>query len=97
MTEDHHEKDENKMPDKDKTREMGSSGESISPWTRSCQFLTTTQKIIQFSNGRDPKVNFSFSQKFDYLKKALIYQSREIELFTRLEPSIYSMLVLWTI
>ena len=34
MTEDHHEKDENKMPDKDKTREMGSSGESISPWMR---------------------------------------------------------------
>ena len=69
LTKDHHEKDESKMPDKNKTQEMGSSSESVSPWTRSCQFLTTTKKIIQFSNGRDPKVrkklklikNFNFA------------------------------------
>ncbi len=64
LTKDHHEKDENRMPDKDKTQEMGSSSESVSPWTRSCQFLTTTKKIIQFSNGRDPKVNLKSKINF---------------------------------
>ena len=97
MTKDHHEKDENKMPDKDKTQEMGSSGESISPWTRSCQFLTTTQKIIQFSNGRDPKVvsNHIFKKKKINLFTNL--KSLEIELSTLLALSIYFMLVLWII
>ena len=61
LTRDHHEKDESKLPDKEKTKEMGSSHESSSPWTKSCQFLATTQKIIQFSDGREPKVSHSLN------------------------------------
>jgi ethanolamine-phosphate cytidylyltransferase len=55
LTKDHHEKDVSKMPDKELSTQMGSSNTSVSPWTRSCQFLATTQKIIQFSDGREPK------------------------------------------
>ncbi|CAF4921989.1 unnamed protein product, partial [Rotaria socialis] len=29
--------------------------ESVSPWTGASQFLATTNKIIQFSNAREPK------------------------------------------
>lgn len=55
MTKTHHENDESKMPDHKQTTEMGSSGETFSPWTKSCQFLATTNKIVQFSDGRQPK------------------------------------------
>jgi hypothetical protein len=34
--------------------------ESVSPWTGASQFLATTNKIIQFSNGREPKVEEIF-------------------------------------
>ncbi len=47
LTKDHHENDESKMPNRDATREMSQSNESSSPWTKSCQFLATTNKIIQ--------------------------------------------------
>lgn len=57
MTKTHHENDETKMPDKEKTREMGQCDQSYSPWTKSCQFLATSKKIIQFSDGREPKPN----------------------------------------
>nr|KAI8765436.1 ethanolamine-phosphate cytidylyltransferase-like isoform X1 [Biomphalaria glabrata] len=33
----------------------GDGGSSHSPWTGVSQFLTTTKKIIQFSEGREPK------------------------------------------
>ena len=36
---------------------MSSSGhDAISPWTGVSQFLPTTQKIIQFSDGKESKV-----------------------------------------
>lgn len=55
MTKNHHENDESKLPNQEQTQEMGQSNESSSPWTKSCQFLATTNKIIQFSDGREPK------------------------------------------
>lgn len=61
LTKDHHEKDENKMPNKEQAVQLGSSNENVSPWTKSCQFLATTKKIIQFSSGREPKVFFTHS------------------------------------
>ncbi len=58
MTKSHHENDESVMPNKETTIEMStSSNQSKSPWTRSSQFLTTTKKIIQFSDGHEPKPN----------------------------------------
>lgn len=57
LTKSHHVSEE-QLPSAEKCGEMGSSsssGNSVSPWTKSCQFLATTKKIIQFSNGRDPK------------------------------------------
>jgi ethanolamine-phosphate cytidylyltransferase len=59
LTKTHHEQDESKTPCPEQTKEMGSSSASgvvSSPWTKSCQFLATTKKIIQFSDGREPKV-----------------------------------------
>ena len=59
LTKTHHEQDESKLPNEEQTKQMGSastSGEVVSPWTKSCQFLATTKKIIQFSDGREPKV-----------------------------------------
>lgn len=54
-TKSHHVSEE-QLPSVEKCDEMGSaSANTVSPWTKSCQFLATTKKIIQFSNGRDPK------------------------------------------
>lgn len=58
LTKTHHENDETKTPCAERTKEMASSGGSYSPWTKSCQFLATSNKIIQFSDGREPKVAF---------------------------------------
>jgi ethanolamine-phosphate cytidylyltransferase len=60
MTKTHHENDETKLPSQLTATEMGSSSNAgtFSPWTRSCQFLATTNKIIQFADGREPKVIF---------------------------------------
>lgn len=35
---------------------MGQDSAAKSPWTGCSQFLPTTQKIIQFSDGKSPKV-----------------------------------------
>jgi ethanolamine-phosphate cytidylyltransferase len=56
LTKTHHENDDDKMPCPVQTAEMGSSNQNYSPWTRSCKFLATTNKIIQFADGREPKV-----------------------------------------
>jgi ethanolamine-phosphate cytidylyltransferase len=56
VTKSHHEP-EHILPDKEHTRRMSLCKESVSPWTGASQFLATTNKIIQFSNGREPKVN----------------------------------------
>lgn len=35
--------------------ELGQDHAARSPWTGCCQFLPTTQKIIQFSDGKSPQ------------------------------------------
>jgi len=56
VTKTHHEPDD-MLPDAENTRRMSLCKESVSPWTGASQFLATTNKIIQFSNGREPKVD----------------------------------------
>jgi len=56
VTKSHHEPDD-RLPDPENTRRMSLCKESVSPWTGASQFLATTNKIIQFSNGREPKVD----------------------------------------
>ena len=36
---------------------MSQDSSARSPWTGVSQFLPTTQRIIQFSEGKEPKVN----------------------------------------
>lgn len=55
VTKSHHEQDDI-LPDRENTRRMSLCKESVSPWTGASQFLATTNKIIQFSNGREAKV-----------------------------------------
>ncbi|GFO00997.1 ethanolamine-phosphate cytidylyltransferase [Plakobranchus ocellatus] len=54
VTKSHHQRDEDTID----SQQVGaiSQGPSVhSPWTGVSQFLTTTKKIIQFSEGREPK------------------------------------------
>ncbi len=61
VTKSHHEPDD-RLPDVENTRRMSLCKESVSPWTGASQFLATTNKIIQFSNGREPKVKRKISK-----------------------------------
>ncbi|XP_052772625.1 ethanolamine-phosphate cytidylyltransferase-like isoform X1 [Mya arenaria] len=60
VTKCHHHKGDNSSLDKHQTGEISSTAagfngsDSFSPWTGVSQFLPTTQKIIQFSEGREP-------------------------------------------
>jgi ethanolamine-phosphate cytidylyltransferase len=54
MTKTHHGLDDS-LPDLTQSKEMGTNNDSVSPWTKSTQFLQTTNKIIQFADGREPK------------------------------------------
>ena len=56
ITKSHHEPDDAMLPDRENTERMSLCKESVSPWTGASQFLPTTNKLIQFSNGREPKV-----------------------------------------
>jgi ethanolamine-phosphate cytidylyltransferase len=70
LTKSHHENDETKLPDQQQTKEMSQCDQSFSPWTKSCQFLATSKKIIQFSSGREPKVNEdNCEMRFFYIKR----------------------------
>ena len=66
-TKSHHVSEE-QLPNQEQCGQMGSEasskGDVVSPWTKSCQFLATTKKIIQFSNGRDPKVQLFFFSNY---------------------------------
>lgn len=87
-TKSHHVSEE-QLPNQEQCGEMGSSskGDIVSPWTKSCQFLATTKKIIQFSNGRDPKVllilliYFTHRPFFLFIK---MYLSQMTVLYTQL-------------
>jgi ethanolamine-phosphate cytidylyltransferase len=64
VTKTHHEPDD-MLPDAENTRRMSLCKESVSPWTGASQFLATTNKIIQFSNGREPKVEDKSARERD--------------------------------
>jgi ethanolamine-phosphate cytidylyltransferase len=52
--------------ERSRTESMSEDSAAKSPWTGVSQFLPTTQKIIQFSEGKEPKVSCF---NFHYLKK----------------------------
>ncbi|XP_056017118.1 ethanolamine-phosphate cytidylyltransferase-like [Ostrea edulis] len=55
VTKSHHERDEEKSVDKTQAGDIGSGNTASSPWTGVSQFLPTSNKIIQFSSGKEPK------------------------------------------
>uniref|UniRef100_K1QX84 ethanolamine-phosphate cytidylyltransferase n=1 Tax=Magallana gigas TaxID=29159 RepID=K1QX84_MAGGI len=55
VTKSHHERDEEKAVDKNQAGDIGSGSTASSPWTGVSQFLPTSNKIIQFSSGKEPK------------------------------------------
>lgn len=44
--------------EKEGSSALGLDATARAPWTGCSQFLPTTQKIIQFSEGKEPKVVF---------------------------------------
>lgn len=42
--------------ERQRSESMSQDSSARSPWTGVSQFLPTTQKIIQFSEGKEPKV-----------------------------------------
>lgn len=54
LTKTHHKRDEDEV-DSQQVGAISKGPTTHSPWTGVSQFLTTTQKIIQFSEGREPK------------------------------------------
>lgn len=54
LTKTHHKRDEDAV-DSQQVGAISKGPSTHSPWTGVSQFLTTTQKIIQFSEGREPK------------------------------------------
>ena len=47
--------------ERSRTESMSEDSAAKSPWTGVSQFLPTTQKIIQFSEGKEPKVSCCFN------------------------------------
>lgn len=54
VTKDHHHSSD-KTPDREQASSISRDSTSHSPWTGISQFLPTTRKIIQFSEGKSPK------------------------------------------
>ncbi len=57
------------LPDRENTIRMSLCKESVSPWTGASQFLATTNKIIQFSNGREPQVDIISKEEIDKIRR----------------------------
>jgi len=58
MTRQHFRQGDNEYSvDKEPSKRMGQDRSARSPWTGCSQFLPTTQKIIQFSDGKSPQPN----------------------------------------
>ncbi|XP_074647085.1 ethanolamine-phosphate cytidylyltransferase-like isoform X2 [Tubulanus polymorphus] len=55
LTKQHHDHANVEPRYKDKMNEIGSDHSTKSPYTGTSQFLATSQKIIQFSSGKEPK------------------------------------------
>jgi hypothetical protein len=68
VTKSHHEPD-GMLPDRENTIRMSLCKESVSPWTGASQFLATTNKIIQFSNGREPQVDIISKEEADKIRR----------------------------
>ncbi|CAC5418570.1 PCYT2 [Mytilus coruscus] len=54
VTKQHHERDEEKLLDKEKVEDIGKCSTAKSPYTGVSQFLPTSNKIIQFADGKSP-------------------------------------------
>ncbi|CAG2230202.1 PCYT2 [Mytilus edulis] len=54
VTKQHHERDEEKEMDKEKVADIGKCSTAKSPYTGVSQFLPTSNKIIQFADGKSP-------------------------------------------
>ncbi|XP_052070725.1 ethanolamine-phosphate cytidylyltransferase-like isoform X2 [Mytilus californianus] len=54
VTKQHHERDEEKLLDKEKVADIGKCSTAKSPYTGVSQFLPTSNKIIQFADGKSP-------------------------------------------
>lgn len=54
LTKQHHMFDSSPTPDRERASSIGQDNTTHSPWTGISQFLPTTQKIIQFAEGREP-------------------------------------------
>jgi len=54
VTKSHHEKDESVAPSVSTVKDIGQDAEARSPYTGTSQFLPTTKRIAQFSEGREP-------------------------------------------
>ncbi|XP_053211034.1 ethanolamine-phosphate cytidylyltransferase-like [Panonychus citri] len=55
VTKDHHQHSSDDTPNKEQASSIGCDSSTHSPWTGISQFLPTTQKIIQFAEGKEPK------------------------------------------
>ena len=55
VTKSHHESDD-MLINAESTRRMSLCKEHVNPWTSTSKVLATTNRIIQFSNGREPQV-----------------------------------------
>lgn len=55
VTKDHHQHSSDETPSKEQVSSIGKDPTTHSPWTGISQFLPTTQKIIQFAEGKEPK------------------------------------------
>ena len=66
VTKSHHEPDDAMLVERENTERMSLCRESVSPWTGTSQFLATTNKIIQFANGREAKVPQTSFDLFSY-------------------------------
>lgn len=54
VTKSHHQREEDAV-DRDQAGQIGQGHQGKSPWTGVSKFLPTTQKIIQFAEGKEPK------------------------------------------
>nr|CAB3264718.1 ethanolamine-phosphate cytidylyltransferase [Phallusia mammillata] len=55
LTKEHHKRQGEDVPDEAQMQNIQKGSSPHSPWTGVSQFLATTQKIVQFSSGKQPK------------------------------------------
>lgn len=55
LTKQHHKREDEAVPDSRVVQDIQKGSSARSPWTGVSQFLATTQRIVQFSSGIEPK------------------------------------------